>query len=778
MSAQKSESNGWQVKNYTEAMAKAYLDQNSYLDDIEGIWQSSDGYKYAIEKDYENNQRSTDKFRVVILESGFDGWATTEVKAFISNSSLDGLYSMKYYTKRADGTHLQSQNILLALENPLLATFTTLSGDKISLLKLYPKVEADDSEASSYSSSDTHEQQWSGSSVVIGSKYLATNFHVVDGAKTLVVSGVDGNFNIDYDAEAICVDKYNDLAILKITDPRFGGFKAPKYGLKTSTAAVGTDVFVLGYPLITTMGEEIKLTTGVVSSKTGFQGDVSLYQISAPVQPGNSGGPLFDGSGNLIGIVNAKHNGAENVGYAIKLSYLKNLIESVNDKIEFNYANSISSFSLSEKVKQISPYVLLVKANVKEGSSNVTPKVTAGSSTNNRNYTNSDKSNAQKCYNSAIQHFKAGEIRETYEDVCKSVDFYPTVESHNLRGYLALNYSGDYEAAEESFKFCIANEYEVESSYGYLGSTLMNLGRFEEGIEVANKILQINRRNIDAYFTRGFCKSKLDDHSGAIADYQQGLKFEGLVESEKWDIGTIYNNIAYQYVTMGEYNKAVSPIAEALKRNHTEWFIWDTDGELKYKTGDYAGCETSMTNAIVIKNNADNSLLYRGLARIELGKIADGYTDLEKASDYGNGEASKELAKLDAAQIDFSKTVAYDEIYKNISITKSDDQDAKILAVETTEEFTAVYMSWTNRQYDNGAYYIDKDAYIRDKKTGKRLQIIKTENCNFAPNKSQIDRGETAQFVLYFPAISKNSREIDLIESDSSKWKFYGIKLK
>lgn len=66
------------------------------------------------------------------------------------------------------------------------------------------------------------------------------------------------------------------------------------------------------------MGDEIKLTTGVISSKTGFQGDVSLYQISAPIQPGNSGGPLFDNKGNLIGIVNAKHKGAENVGYAIK----------------------------------------------------------------------------------------------------------------------------------------------------------------------------------------------------------------------------------------------------------------------------------------------------------------------------------------------------------------------------------------------------------------------------------------------------------------------------
>nr|WP_277266111.1 trypsin-like peptidase domain-containing protein [Prevotella corporis] len=78
------------------------------------------------------------------------------------------------------------------------------------------------------------------------------------------------------------------------------------------------DIFVLGYPLVQTMGEDVKLTTDVISSKTGFQGDVSQYQISAAIQPRNSGGPLFDSRGNLIGIVPAKHKGTENVGYAIK----------------------------------------------------------------------------------------------------------------------------------------------------------------------------------------------------------------------------------------------------------------------------------------------------------------------------------------------------------------------------------------------------------------------------------------------------------------------------
>ena len=108
------------------------------------------------------------------------------------------------------------------------------------------------------------------------------------------------------------------------------------------------------------MGDEIKLTTGIISSKTGFQGDVALYQISAPIQPGNSGGPLFDRKGNLIGIVNAKHKDAENVGYAIKTSYLKNLIESSTSTSILPNNNQVVGQPLTEKVKKLENYVFMI----------------------------------------------------------------------------------------------------------------------------------------------------------------------------------------------------------------------------------------------------------------------------------------------------------------------------------------------------------------------------------------------------------------------------------
>lgn len=228
-------------------------------------------------------------------------------------------------------------------------------------------------------------EKWSGTGFALNNGYIATNYHVVENAKSIKVQGVRGSFNTEYNAIVISTDKFNDLAIIKINDSRFNGFGTIPYRVKTSTSEVGEDVFVLGYPLTTTMGDEIKLTTGVISSKTGFQGDVSLYQISAPIQPGNSGGPLFDGNGNLIGIVNAKHRGAENVSYAIKASYLNNLVESASSISLLPTNNSVSGMSLSNKVKSLKNFVFMITcSNSSTGTSAYSGNL--GSSANTVNY--------------------------------------------------------------------------------------------------------------------------------------------------------------------------------------------------------------------------------------------------------------------------------------------------------------------------------------------------------------------------------------------------------
>lgn len=195
--------------------------------------------------------------------------------------------------------------------------------------------------------------------------YIATNYHVVEDATEIQIEFIRNGIKQLFPAKVIQSDKQNDISIIKITSSDFQSFLNLPFNFKTNISDVGSNVFALGYPLLSLMGNEIKFTDGKISSKTGIQGDITSYQISVPIQPGNSGGPLFDFDGNLVGItssgINRKLDITENVNYAIKSSYLKNLVDVLDYKLSLPSDSSISNMTLTEKIKKISDYVVLIK---------------------------------------------------------------------------------------------------------------------------------------------------------------------------------------------------------------------------------------------------------------------------------------------------------------------------------------------------------------------------------------------------------------------------------
>jgi S1-C subfamily serine protease len=202
----------------------------------------------------------------------------------------------------------------------------------------------------------------SGSGFALSSNgYIATNWHVVEDAKNIVIQVNRNGEAFDYKAKLIYADKTNDLAILKIDDTKFNTFGKIPYTVKKQMLDVGTSIFAMGYPLLSSLGEEVKLTDGLISSKTGYQGDIVTYQISAPIQPGNSGGPLFDKKGNLVGITNAGIPNAENVGYAIKANYLINLLEMLPETIQLPTVNTLQNIPFTSQVKELSKFVFIIK---------------------------------------------------------------------------------------------------------------------------------------------------------------------------------------------------------------------------------------------------------------------------------------------------------------------------------------------------------------------------------------------------------------------------------
>jgi len=209
--------------------------------------------------------------------------------------------------------------------------------------------------------------EWAGngSGIIISkSGYIVTNHHVIEGADDIEVEFIINDEVQKFNAEIVQSDKVNDLAIIKIFDMNFDGLDNLSYNFKARSSDVGTKVYAYGYPMaLSIMGKEIKVTDGMINSKTGYEGNVTTYQMTAPIQAGNSGGPLFDDEGNFIGINSAglRKDVADNVGYTIKSSYVLNLIDVLPKTIDLPSSTKLQSLPLTEQIKEISKYVVLVK---------------------------------------------------------------------------------------------------------------------------------------------------------------------------------------------------------------------------------------------------------------------------------------------------------------------------------------------------------------------------------------------------------------------------------
>lgn len=326
------------------AMYANYVDKGDAEMKSGNYIQAANYYSQAIDKGYKNYdiymKRANAYFACEFLNNAIDDYTTAI-----------------FYEKKAEAFLMRGKAKLLKSDMSGIEDLKKGGPEGIAIAK---EIEAD--KPSMPSSHGGTQYKASGSGFVLSQDgIIVTNYHVVEGMKSIDIFVNQNENTRKYKAKVLISDKTNDISLLKVEDSSFTGFKTLPYSVNTKTLDVGTKVFALGYPMSDVLGEEIKLTDGLISSKTGYQGDIVTYQISAPIQPGSSGGPLFDQSGNIVGITNAGIPEAENVGYAIKASYLKNLIDVAPDTIILPTHNYISGLSFTEKVKRLTPYVVLIK---------------------------------------------------------------------------------------------------------------------------------------------------------------------------------------------------------------------------------------------------------------------------------------------------------------------------------------------------------------------------------------------------------------------------------
>ena len=198
--------------------------------------------------------------------------------------------------------------------------------------------------------------------VVSASGHIVTNNHVIEGCSEL-----KGNLTGQAAMllRVVSADVNNDLALLQA--PSTATFN--EYArIRDRSFRSGDSVVAIGFPYHGLLTSDFTVTTGIVSSLSGMRNDTRFLQISAPVQPGNSGGPLFDTSGQIVGVVTGKLPGLriaaltgdipENINFAIKTGALRDFLD--NSVVPYQTAEPKGELKTTEIAGNARAYTMLI----------------------------------------------------------------------------------------------------------------------------------------------------------------------------------------------------------------------------------------------------------------------------------------------------------------------------------------------------------------------------------------------------------------------------------
>jgi len=195
--------------------------------------------------------------------------------------------------------------------------------------------------------------------------YAITSNHVVASSETVTLYDVVGH---KLHATVAVRDTVNDLAILSVSD---ADSLPPALPLSRGPERLGSNVFTLGFPRVDILGRTPKLTDGIISSVNGYRDDPGSYQTSVQIQPGNSGGPLLNMDGEVVGIISSMlgtvSESAEtvvmpNISYAVKVEMLQVMLQALPDREGSQAATKGLRTPLADLAERIQSSVLLVVA--------------------------------------------------------------------------------------------------------------------------------------------------------------------------------------------------------------------------------------------------------------------------------------------------------------------------------------------------------------------------------------------------------------------------------
>jgi S1-C subfamily serine protease len=198
--------------------------------------------------------------------------------------------------------------------------------------------------------------------LIDGKGYLVTSAHVVAKADSVYIQNIKGEY---FKVNTLYIDKQTDIAVLKIVDDRYQAVKSLPYALQKNVADLGEEVFTMGFPRSTT---EVIYGKGYLSAKTGNDGDTTTYQLTISANPGNSGGPIFNHNGEVIGILSGKQTTAEGVVFSSRAKNIFTALHEIKkdstneDRIKLLLPSSIKGMDRIQQIKKIEDCMFIVQS--------------------------------------------------------------------------------------------------------------------------------------------------------------------------------------------------------------------------------------------------------------------------------------------------------------------------------------------------------------------------------------------------------------------------------
>lgn len=196
--------------------------------------------------------------------------------------------------------------------------------------------------------------------LIDGKGYLITSAHVIKNTKNVRVQNSKGE---TYHAQIIALNNDKDLAFIKITDEEYKPISKLPYSIGKTNVDLGEQIYTLGYPR-----NEIVYGEGYTSATTGYNGDTLSCQLAISANPGNSGGPILNKNGEVIGVLSARQLQVDGVVFAIRSINIYRLLNQLKQedvayqkiKLPLNYS-FLKGLDRTQQIKRVKECVFMIK---------------------------------------------------------------------------------------------------------------------------------------------------------------------------------------------------------------------------------------------------------------------------------------------------------------------------------------------------------------------------------------------------------------------------------